>query len=717
MRLPCSLLLIVCLAVPAVDAQAQESAPTLAAGRRATALRLDGRLNEPDWETAPVSSAFTMVEPTEGGAPTFATSIRVLTDDHHIIFGIEAFDDEPARIVSYSKARDSELRSEDHVKIVLDTFLDGRSGYVFAVNPSGARYDALVADRGEHESDDWDEVWEAATAITESGWSAEIRIPIRSLRFKATLGTWGLNVERRVQRLLETVRWSGARRDYRVTQTSLAGLLADIPRFESGIGLSIRPSVVGELGHARIDEDNGFDGEPSLDMTQLLGSGSIASLTVNTDFAETEVDTRQTNLTRFPLFFPEKRPFFLEGADIFQFGLGAGRDVLPFFSRTIGLVSGQQVPLQVGLKANGRVGGTNYGALVTRTGGYEDLVAPTEMGVVRVQQNILEQSSIGIIGTVGDPLSRSGAWTAGMDFTYQTSSLRGGNNFLVGAWGLITDRDDLGNGDRSAFGIQVSYPNDPLDISVGYMRIGDAFDPSLGFVPRRGIQKVEINGDYTIYPDISWIRSTVFEFRPEAVTDLDGNLETYSFFTAPVNVRFESGDRFEFNVVPRGDRLAEPFEIVDGVVIPAGNYDWIRYRLELQTAAKRRVSSQATWWFGSFYGGTLDQIELELNWNPSALLNFELGVERNIGNLPGGDFTLDLASFRVGVNFSPDLTLSSFVQYDNESDSLGTNTRLRWVFSPLGELFVVHNYNVFDPFAGPVSTNQLSVKLRYTFRL
>lgn len=702
-----------------VPARAQQQAvPETMAVPRVGDVRLDGRLDEAAWAAAPEAGDLTMIEPRVGESPTFATRIRVLVDDRHIIFGIECLDDDPAGIVSYSKARDSELNGEDRIKIVLDTFRDGRSGYVFAVNPSGARYDALVVSRGEREDSDWDEIWEAGTTIDENGWAAEIRIPIRSLRFDGALRAWSFNLERRIERLQETDRWAGTSRDYRVTQTSQAGLLLGIPEFDSGLGLSIRPSLVGDAGHRAIDESNSVNGKPSLDVTQLLGSGSIASLTLNTDFSDTEVDARQTNLSRFPLFFPEKRTFFLEGTDIFQFGLGTDRDVIPFFSRRIGLVSGQQVPLDAGLKANGRIGGTNYGALATRTGSVENLVEATEMGAVRVQQNVLAESSIGLIGTVGDPFSRADAWTAGVDFTYQTSSLGdSGKNFLVGAWGLLTDRADLTEGDRSAYGFKIDYPNDPLDVAFTYKRIGDAFDPSLGFVPRRGIQQFSPNGAYTVRPEWEWLRSAAFELRTQFVTDLDGNLESYRVFTAPINLDFESGDQFEFNVVPTGDRLDEPFEIADGVVIPAGDYDWTRYQLEAGSASKRPVSADASWSFGSFYGGTLDQIELQLNWNPSALLNFEISGERNIGELPGGDFTLDLAAFRVAVNFSPDLTLSSFIQYDNESDSLGTNTRLRWVFSPVGDLFVVHNYNVFDPFAGPTSTNLLAVKIRYAFRM
>jgi hypothetical protein len=690
-----------------------------AAAPGAETVALDGLLDEAAWADAETLSGMTMLEPTEGIPPTLTTRVRILSGPREIVIGIECEDPTPAAIVSYSKARDSELRREDHVKIVLDTFLDGRSGYVFAVNPSGARYDALVSDRGERENENWDEVWEAATTIHAGGWTAEIRIPVRSLRFNPALEEWGFNIERRVERLQEISRWSGASRDYSLTQTSRSGLVTGLPEFDSGIGISVTPAFVGSIGKPASDESAGIDGEPSLDVTQLLGAATIASVTLNTDFAETEADTRRTNLTRFPLFFPEKRTFFLEGSDIFDFGLGTDRDLLPFFSRRIGLVSGRAVPLRAGGKVNGRLGSTNFGALVTHTGETSpegsELVPATTMGVVRLQQNVLAESSVGVIGTAGDPLGRAGAWTAGADFTFQTSNFMGGRNFLVGVWGLATDREDL-TGDRAAWGFKVDYPNDPLDMAITYIRIGDGFDPSLGFVPRRGIQQISPRATYTARPGWSWLRSQNFQLFTEFVTTLDGDLESYRLFTAPVNLSFESGDQFEFNVVPTGDRPLEPFEI-GGVVIPAGQYDWVRYRIEASAAPKRPVSGRLSWWFGSFYDGTLDQYQARVNWNPSATFNLEVAAERNVARLGAGDFTQDLASLRAALNLSPDLVITSFLQYDTDSDSFGTNTRLRWTFSPLGELFVIWNTNLLDPFdRWQTDTNLVSVKVRYSWR-
>jgi hypothetical protein len=663
-------------------------------------LRLDGLLTESAWAGAPAIEALTMIEPVEGGELIGRTRIQVMASPRYLVIGVEALDPNPQGIVSTSKARDPELKAEDYIKIVLDPFLDGRTGYIFALNPGGARYDALVARRGEGEDPQWDAVWEAATARDAGGWSAEIRIPLQSLTFDGTLDRWGFNVERRVERLQEVSRWASPFRDAKIAQTIRAGYLTNLPTFDTGLGLTVRPAVV--AGGEKQGEDERWKGsfEPSLDVFQRLGSNTTAMATVNTDFAETEVDTRRTNLTRFPVFFPEKRTFFLEGSDIFDFGVGMSSpfqsDVVPFFTRRIGLFEGETVPLILGGKVSGKIGNTNFGGLVTQTGEVLDSVPGATMGAFRVRQNVLEGSNVGILATFGDPSGAEGSYLIGGDATYQTSRLFGSKNFIAGAWGLFTDREGL-EGDKTAFGAKIDYPNDIWDMALTYLRIGDGFDPALGFVPRKGINKVSGGMSYKLYPSSwSWLRMMDNQIRPTVVWNLDGKWESYRFFTALINWRLESGDRIEINVSPEGERLEEPFEIADGVLIQPGSYHFTRYRLEWEMAAKRMISGQFSWWFGGFYDGNLDQIEAQVRIRPSELFIFDLTATRNIGELDSGDFDQQVYGLRVLANFSPDLQLTSFVQYDDESGKLGTNTRLRWTFHPLGDLFLVYNYNVVD---------------------
>jgi hypothetical protein len=701
----------------------------LRVGRSHGEIHLDGKLDEPAWQAADSIGDLTQIEPTEGGTPSGRTVVRVLADGGALIIGVRADDPSPERITSFSRARDTDLSNEDHLKIILDTYLDGRSGYILTINPSGARRDALSVNQGEGENANWDAVWEAATARTPTGWSAEILIPAKSLLFRRGLTDWGFNIQRRIQRLQENDRWASPVRDVKIGMSSRAGILADVPTFDLGAGLSVRPSATAGAGIASPGAGWDASRDVSLDATQRLGANSLVSLTVNTDFAETEVDTRRTNLTRFPLVFPEKRTFFLEGSDIFDFGLGTSDDLRPFFSRRIGLLGDAEVPLDVGLKVNGREGGTSIGALAVRTGNAalvpDSVSTSNTMGVVRLKQNVLVESSVGAIVTAGDPLGRGNAWLAGPDVTYQTSHFRGSKNFLAGAWGLAMDRDGL-EGRKSAFGGKIDYPNDLWDIAATYRWVGDGFDPSLGFVPRPSVQAASLSVNYQPRPKHPiaglHVRQMFHEFQATLVSNLENRWESYRIFMAPINWRLESGDRFEFNVVPVGERLDAPFEIADGVTIPAGGYHWNRYRLEAGLAAKRRFSGQFTWWFGDFYTGSLDEFQATAAWKPSALVTVELNGTRNVGRLREGDFTQQVVGTRVRLNVSPDVQFNSYVQYDNESHRFGTNTRARWTFSPVGELFVVYNHNLHTlrPFTREQTwrfeSNQLLVKIQYAMR-
>ena len=679
---------------------------------------IDGVLDEPDWQLTELTFDLKTTEPIEGGVPTGKTTFGVIAQERNLIIGVNCEYADPSKIVSYSKLRDVDMDNEDHVRIVIDPFLDGLSGYIFAVNANGARYDALVSDRGESENKNWDAIWEASTTRHEKGWSLEIRIPMQSINFKKGLEKWGFNLERRIQANQETIRWANAKIDQWFIQTSKSGFINEIPKFSYGIGLNIRPSFSLDMSKQGTNSAE-FGIEPSLDAGQRIGPNIQTSLTINTDFAETEVDTRRTNLDRFPLFFPEKRAFFLEGADIFEFGFGLGRTVIPFFSRRIGLYKGEQIPINVGAKINGRAGKTAFGGLVMNTRKYEseDFTLPSStMGVVRVRQSVLKSSSIGLISTFGDPEGKN-SYTGGLDLTYQTAELNGDKNFIAGVWGMIMRRDDL-NKSQYSYGFKVDYPNDLWDVSFAYIKISDDFTPSLGFVPRRGVHYIRAGGTYAPRPDWKWVRQMRFQFFPTIYFGLDGKWQSYRVFTAPINWRLESGDRIEANWQPKGEIITEPFEIADGVIIPEGEYHFNRYRLETEFAAKRKLSGQISWWFGSFYDGTLNEIELKLIWSPISLLQFEFAGERNLVRLPWGDFNQTLLGLRVRFNVTPDLQINFFPQYDTNSNEFGLNARLHWIFKLQGDFFIVYNHNtLFGQMDREFLSNQLLIKARYNFRM
>lgn len=714
----CIMISIPALAKTKASAQGSPQAEVLQIAR-SDIPRLDGVLNDPIWNKAESIGTFRMVEPEENAEPTEKTEVRVAATNNALYFGIRCRDSRPDLISSFTMQRDAQLRGEDHIKIVLDTFHNGRTGYVFAVNPNGARYDALINREGEGENFDWDGIWEAAVYRSKNGWSAEIYIPIKTIRFRPGLDFWGFNVERRIQRNQETDRWASPVRNYKVTHISQGGVLTGLPAFKQGLGLTVRPYAQANRTHDVGEGSASIGFRPGLDILKNFGGSVTGLVSVNTDFAETEVDTRRVNLTRFPLFFPEKRTFFLEGSDIFDFGLGMGfrqRDIVPFFTRRIGLIEGQSIPLDLSIKATGSVGRFNFGILDSMTRNVEGLAPRTNMFAARGYQNIWKESKVGFLVTAGDPMGAKGSWLAGVDFLYKTSHFQGDKNFLVGAWALLNRRNSAGK-DQSAFGFEVDYPNDLWDGALTYKRIGEDFDPAMGFVPWRGIQKLNLSLTYKPRPHWTWLRQMFHEFFAQAVWDLDGKLYQWRLFMAPVNWRLESGDRFEFNIVPYMERLPEAFEISPGVNVYAGTYHWTRYRLEFQTASKRAVTTQFTWWFGRFYDGHMNQYQAQITWRPSHKMNIALEGEIDRGKLPSGLSDIKLIRSRFDVYFTPNFQILSYLQYDNLTQSLGMNTRLRWTYRSLLDVFIVYNRNWIETsghFYGDL--NQFFIKIQYSWR-
>jgi hypothetical protein len=721
--------------------------PALRVGVLPQGFILSGRLGDPAWRAATDSvSSLTTIEPREGEVPTARTVIKVLANSRELVVGARCYDPNPAGIVSQSKARDAVLDEEDHLLLVFDTFQDERSGYVFAINPSGARFDGLVTAQGEEVNSDWDTIWEARTWRDSTGWYAEIRIPATSLGFQADLTSWGFNVQRRVPRLQETSRWSGATRNYEVYQTSQSGTLTDLPHFDVGAGLSIRPAFVGRATRPSPAERTDTNGKLSFDVSKTLGSNLLSSLTVNTDFAETEVETRQVNLTRFPLFFPEKRSFFLAGADIFDFGLGLGEETLvPFFSRRIGLfgfVEDEQaaIPILAGGKVSGRMGETNLGALVVQTRrvdklrlSEEDLtlnIPRTTMGAIRVKQNILEESSVGMIATFGDQQGRARSWLGGADFTYQTSGFMDEKNLLVGGWGLLNNRERL-VGDKSAYGISVAYPNDLVDVNFSSTRIGDGFDPSLSFVARKGVHIWNLSAIFNPRPLWPGVRELTQETNFKIFNTLNNSTwSSYEFSSRPLDILFQSGDRFEFAVEPQGDRPIDTFSISDGADLSAGSYEWTRFVLGVTSAEKRRVNGRLSLETGDYYNGDLTTLDAGLTVRSTSFLTLEGSFEKNLGTVTTvvdegarEKFALTrlketLIGVRVALNASSNLQVTSFTQYDTESRDFGSNNRLRWTFAPQGDLFVVYNHNMTRTLhhRWQFVSSELPVKVQYAWR-
>lgn len=714
----CALLLTTTALLPGADR------PSISAVRLDTPnqnIHVDGRLDDQAWTLAPVVS-LTQQAPHPGGASPFLTSAKVLVTPKGIYIGIRCADPDPSHLSIHSLLRDADLTGDDTVAVVLDTSGDARTGYFFRVNAGGARQDGLISGP-ESYSNDWDGIWEAATTRDEGGWTAEIFIPSRTLRFNPAKDTWGLNLERFVARERVTLRWSSPTLDSRLEDMSRSGALTGLQGLERGRGYSVTPVLSGQSFRDFRSRETSSRARLGLDVTGPIGEQMTGVLTLRPDFADTEVDLQQINLTRFPLLYPEKRAFFLEGANQFQFGLGLESTFLPFFSRTIGLASGEMVPLDVGLKALGRVGDVSVGALGVRQQGLgED--PSRALGTARIAWDVDKHFRMGYLGTRGNPAGPAKNGFDGVDLLWHTSEAFGDKNFLVGAWGGWSS-GDLPMGKHEGYGIKVDYPNDLWDIAGTWNQFGDALAPALGYLPRPGTRQSTLNGAYQprpTAPSLQWIRQAFFEVQYLRVEDLLGRVQTWQLFLAPFNIITPQGDHFEINAQPEFERLSVPFEIVPGVSIPVGDYRFDRYRIQVESASSRRWQANSTVWFGDFYGGRLTQWVRGAGYTSSeGRWRIVASSEVDFGHLPWGDFTQKLLSVRNEFAWSADLVLSAIGQYETESRHAGGQLRLRWTPRPELEVFLVGDRTWLNPLeTGPMrlvpQQQRLSFKVRWTFR-
>jgi hypothetical protein len=728
--------LIACLVVFCLYAAASDR-PSAAVSRISGSITLDGKLDEPAWSSA-TAFYLTQQAPRPGETTPFRTEVKVLRTADALYFGFLCHDPNPKAIAVHTQRRDGDVTGDDTVSIVLDTYGDRRTGYFFQINNTGTRVDGLISNP-ESASLDWDGIWDARTARTIDGWSAEIVIPTRTLSFTPGLNSWGLNIERFVPRGGRTwLRWSSPTLDSFLYDLSRAGLLTGVGGLEQGKGLEITPYAIGKTKQFYGVSQRAWQGAVGGDVTWKITPQLVSVFTVNTDFAETEVDSRQINLTRFPLFFPEKRSFFLEGANQYTFGIGLGEQFIPFFSRNVGLLDGAQIPINGGVKLNGRVGKWNIAFLdvqtretIVRNQVVQDLglasatVPGTNLLASRVSYDFNENLRVGTIITNGDPEALRRNTLVGFDAVWRTSKFRGNKNLLLGTW-TATTQGDLPAGGKTAWGARIDYPNDLLDCSAQTNQYGTAFDPLLGFLPRPGTRQTDVGCAFQPRPSkdgpFRWIRQEFFENEYSRVTDSRGILESWEYFMAPINVRLETGDRFEVNWNPHGEILPMPFEVSPGVIIPAGSYQFNRWRAEAQTSAHRPFQFGNTTWFGEFYDGHLVQQENYVKWtSPKGRLQLGVETENDFAHMPEGDFVQKLWQFQGAYAWNPNLILTSFIQYDTDSHNVGSNTRLRWTLKPGNDLFVVWNRSWQQFVPSPYlrlspQADLIAIKLRWTFR-
>lgn len=691
-------------------------------------VQLDGKLDEPFWSEALVMDLVQQAPNPRGPTP-FATTVRVAATEEMIYIGFLCKDPEPRRLAVHTMQRDGDVEGDDFVSIAFDTYGDRRTGYFFRINAAGARVDGLIAG-AEHPSLDWDGIWDVRTHVAADGWSAEIAIPSRTLNFKKGADTWGANFERNVARTRTVLRWAAPTLDAFFFDLSRGGTLTGLAHLKQGLGIEFSPYTTARTRSFFREYGRNFQMTAGGDFTYRLTSQLAAVFTANTDFAETEVDTRQLNLSRFELFFPERRTFFLEGSNQYQFGLGLDAQFIPFFSRRIGLFEGEQIPINAGVKLNGRAGKWNLGFLdvQTRDTVLQDgsVIPGTNLLASRISYDLTSKLRLGGIFTNGNPDGKTRNTLAGFDGVWRTSEFRGNKNLFIGGW-TAKSFGDVGDGNRSGYGFKIDYPNDLWDCFVALNKYGASLNPGIGYLPRPGVRRFDAVCEYRPRPrkdgPFGWIRQQFMDHRYQRVVNERGQVESEQFAWTPVNVQTESGDRFSFQWIPWAEFLPVPFDISEGIRLPVGKYRFQRFIAELETSPNRRLQFTNSSGTGTFYSGTLYQQENALRYT-SRRGNWQAGItlEQNFGNLPQGNFVQRLWQFNTTYAVSPNFAISSFLQYDSESQNVGNNMRVRWTLRPGNELFFIWNRGwkrlLLSPHEqGLIPESELiAIKLRWTFR-
>ena len=716
-----------------VAQQAPGSAPSSLPRRTMTAVRLnegetidlDGDLDEGVWARALPASDFRQQDPDNGEAATEPTEVRIVFGEDALYMGVICFDSEPDRWLGYQRGRDGSLTADDRFMWTIDTFLDGRSSYFFEMNPSGLMADAL---RGVGTSNrQWDGIWTGRAGRTEIGWTLEIEIPFRTLNFDPDSDTWGINFQRTVRRKNEESLWMGWLRNQGLTRMTNAGLLTGIDNVSQGLGLDIKPYLVGTAGSApgRGEERTSTDVDYGVDLFYNVTPGLRANLTVNTDFAQTEVDQRQVNLTRFSLFFPERRDFFLDGSLFFDFADAGANwvEVAPFFSRRIGLdENGNPQTVNFGAKLTGQAGAFDVGVLQVQTG-REGEVPGEDFTVLRTKRRLLSQSYVGALYTrraardheLGD------RHTVGLDFDLATSTFLGSENLGLKGFYLHTT-NLLATGKNAAYGLELDFPNDPLSVQLEYREIQDNYDAAVGFTRRTGVRSLQPQLGYTVRPqDHAWVRELNFGGRVEWAFDPDDNtLLTRDGDVTALQIDLHSQDSMGLHVVPAYEVLEKDFDIAPGVTLPRGqDYRFMRYRVEANTANRRVIALSPRVEWGEFFSGDRLELGVEVAVRARPGVMFTLAHEWNRVSLSEGRFYTKLYRGIAETQFSPWLSLVNNVQYDTQSAVLAWQSRLRWIMRPGNDLYVVYLHNwLDDPLYGRFTTlnRRAASKVLYTHR-
>lgn len=675
--------------------------------------KIDGKLDDACWTQAALISGLTQQFPHEQSAPSEKTEIRICFDAKKLYIAFICSDSTPKQINASIMQRDQSVGPDDYVFVLLDPFQTGREGYYFRLNANGAIGDGRVTEQTRSPNMNWDTLWEGAATITETGWTAELAIPFRSISFDPHSSTWAANFGRMLPRVQERDRWAGALRQRSTHKLDNAGTITGLSGLERGIGVDLQPYALGtrfsEAGSSRIQ--NEYGGDVFWQVTPSL----TATLTLNTDFAETEVDDRVVNLTRFPIFFPEKRDFFLEGEEFFQFG-PYSKSLRAFHSRTIGIANdGEKVPIPIGVKISGRSGKWGVGVLGTQldtTGALQD----DKVGVSRFTYDLNSEARVGSFFSYGDPRGNGDNTVAGIDFSYKNPHWKDTNDLLELNVFELMSRDNGTEG--HAFGAQLSAPNEPFGYKLGFRQIDESFRPAVGFVRRAGTIRYQGSADYEWYPDSDLIQEFGLGTDLEVTTTTSSVVESVQYNPMTFRGRFYSGDDFYIRPGINREQLFDDFEIADGVIIKPGDYRFNDLRVGFDTSNKRDLSTEVAFTFGEFWNGNRWRLSNENQWRASKHLGFFSDFSFNQVDLPEGDFEVLVGAVGFRVTPSPRLALNTLVQWDTVSKNVGLNSRIRWIVKPGCDVFLVLNKGLEyrDDRSFKSLQSDLTTKVGWTFR-
>jgi len=659
---------------------------------------IDAVLDEAEWARAEVLTDFRQQLPNTGGCPTFKTVVRVLYDDDHLYVAAENFDPEPSRAISAGLERDFQTPDSDIFGLALDTFHDRRNAFMFAINPMGGIRDEQVFNDSRTVVEAWEGIITLRTRMTDSSWIAELSIPMRTLRFDGALPVqdWGVNFIRRVRRVNETSYWAPLERQYRLHRMSKAGTMAGLEGIRPGRNLQLKPYLVGNDSRgAQVPASAlGTAQDAGLDLKYGLTPSMTLDLTYNTDFSQVEVDQEQVNLTRFSLFFPERREFFIENAGSFMFGdseernyrMGAGpRDFTFFNSRQIGLTAdGRPIPIVGGGRVSGRAGAWELGLLDMQTQASSALPAEN-FSVMRVKRQVSDASDVGVL--VQRRAATDGSGDENLSYGFD-ANLRPSSALILNSYFAASDGPGAGSDGYTAR-LSAAYRDAFWNTGAMWKRVSEDFDPGIGFVRRADMNQYYATLGVHARPKWRGIQEIAPYVELDHIADLRGALATRTV-QAGLDLLFQPDGNVKMEVQDQFDRLDAPFTVVPGYAVPTGSYSWREAEVSYTTGRARRLYGTASYATGGFYDGTRRAAGTTVTWRPRYDLLLELNYTRNDLSLASGDVLADIGRVRVRYAWSTKLFGSAFVQYNAQSATWVTNARLNYRYAPLSDVFLVY---------------------------